>query len=34
MKIAAIIQAGTSSTGLSRKVLKELPYASSITCLE
>lgn len=32
--IAAIIQAKTSSTRLPRKVLKELPYASGITCLE
>ena len=34
MKIAAIIQARTSSTRLPRKVLKELPYNSGITCLE
>jgi len=34
MKIGAIIQARTSSTRLPEKVLKELPYASGITCLE
>ncbi len=34
MKIGAIIQARTSSTRLPNKVLKELPYSSSITCLE
>ena len=34
MKIAAIIQARTSSTRLPGKVLKKLPYNSSITCLE
>jgi spore coat polysaccharide biosynthesis protein SpsF (cytidylyltransferase family) len=34
MKIAAIIQARKSSTIVPGKILKELPYASSITCLE
>ena len=34
MKIGAIIQARTSSIRLPGKVLKELPYASGITCLE
>jgi len=34
MVIGAIIQARTSSTRLPKKVLKELPYASGITCLE
>jgi len=34
MKIAAIVQARTTSTRLPRKVLKELPYNSGITCLE
>ena len=34
MKIGAIIQARTSSTRLPGKVLKKLPYASGITCLE
>jgi spore coat polysaccharide biosynthesis protein SpsF len=34
MKIGTIIQARTSSTRLPGKVLKELPYASGITCLE
>lgn len=34
MKIGTIIQARTSSTRLPEKVLKELPYASGITCLE
>ena len=34
MKIGTTIQLITSSTRLSGKVLKELPYASSITCLE
>ena len=34
MKIGAIIQARISSTRLPKKVLKDLPYASGITCLE
>jgi len=34
MKIGAIVQARTSSTRLHAKVLRELPYASGITCLE
>jgi len=34
MKIAAIIQARTSSMRLPGKVLKELPYNSGITCLD
>ena len=34
MKIAAIIQARTSSTRLPKKVLKHLPYDSNITVLE
>lgn len=34
MKIGAIVQARTSSTRLPNKVLKELPYGSSITVLE
>jgi len=34
LKVAAVIQARTSSTRLPRKVLKELPYNSGITCLE
>jgi len=34
MKIAAIVQARTSSTRLPNKILKKLPYSSSITCLE
>lgn len=34
MKTGAIIQARTSSARLPGKVLKELPYASNITCLE
>jgi len=34
MKIAAIIQARTSSTRLPSKILKELPYSSGITVLE
>ena len=34
MKIAAVIQARTSSTRLPKKVLKELPYGSGITVLE
>lgn len=34
MKISAIIQARTSSTRLPKKVLKELPKNSGITCLE
>lgn len=34
MKITAIIQARTSSTRLPGKILKDLPYASGITCLE
>ena len=34
MKIAAIIQARTTSTRLPEKILKKLPYASNITVLE
>jgi len=34
MKIGAIIQARTSSKRFPGKILKELPYSSSITCLE
>ena len=34
MKIGTIIQARISSTRLPDKVLKELPYNGSITCLE
>lgn len=34
MKVSAIIQARTSSTRLPKKVLKELPKNSGVTCLE
>lgn len=33
MKIAAIVQARTSSTRLPNKILKKLPYSNDITCL-